>query len=53
MSEDDTTLENLPRMQTHRFETWGIDEAICERCGGPRAAHPSEELLAAHPEWDR
>lgn len=49
--EDDTMLESLPRMQFHAFRPMAVDEMICERCGGPEQAHPSPELLAAHPEW--
>lgn len=48
--EDDTTLESLPRMQFHRFDPWRIDDEVCERCGGPQQAHPSEEWLAEHPD---
>lgn len=40
--DDDTTLESLPRLQRHDFEPWSIDDAICERCGGPRQAHPAD-----------
>lgn len=50
--DDDTALESLPRMQTHRFEPFrGIpDSRICDRCGGPPQAHPSEQWLAEHPD---
>lgn len=51
--EDDTTLEGLPRMQFHLFIPWQIDDAICDRCGGPTQAHPSPEWLAEHPDEAR
>lgn len=28
--------------RAHRFEPWSLDEAICQWCGDPRQAHPSE-----------
>lgn len=44
--EEGTTLDSLPRLQFHRFEPWALDNAICERCGGPIQAHPSPEVPA-------
>jgi hypothetical protein len=49
-TDDDATLESLPRTQFHAFVPLALDELICERCGGPPQAHPSPAWIAEHPE---
>jgi hypothetical protein len=39
-------LDELPRMQFHRFSPWDVDPKVCAFCGQLPQAHPAAQRPA-------
>jgi hypothetical protein len=40
-------LDELPRMQFHRFSPWDVDPNVCQQCGQLPQAHPGPSVSDA------